>query len=261
MAQPPLITNAIKGLIKFSEKPSDYLPSLHFLNKIRKKRAQRREAVARLANYFIQHTDMLTFKVGFYDAQMNFIPMGNLEKIAEHTGLSLSRLRRALRDMVKAGYLFLEQITYTLSRGVIRTLDYVKTFTNKFFYELGIKHSFLVSQKHYHEKKHDMKKAKFLPKDEGEITQNVSPLFWLEKMKQTCKDAFGGKRIQKESPTIPRRPTVQNSMPPEIRRIFTSEALRIYKEKPPDDARDLQAIYKEMEAEYHQQRPLSPQAV
>jgi hypothetical protein len=83
-----------------------FLPEkfLKALNVKRQKRSCRREAIVSVCQVMVHYLDLTTLEVGFFTNKGKFIRL-DLHYIAKLAGLTFSRAKRALKDLVKAGYL------------------------------------------------------------------------------------------------------------------------------------------------------------
>lgn len=119
--------------------------------RIRKRRSSRLEAIALTAAALVRRCDRRTLRVG--DQRDDGLCNGvSRVKLAEHTGLSPSRLARALRELEEAAYIHSEQPVEELDepkpraggRGGMQThrgFASVRVLTPLFFIRLGIKPS------------------------------------------------------------------------------------------------------------------------
>lgn len=105
------------------------------------RRMARREAINLVGASMLGHTDLVSLRVGSPRADGSVNPPGQLALAAE-TGLSLTRLRRAIRDGVTAGYWTRTQprLKYITADGEAAWSSYrvIYRFTDRFFHRLGL---------------------------------------------------------------------------------------------------------------------------
>jgi len=261
MAFPPLITTTTKALQTYLEHLGHSLNKLNQLNSYRRKRFQRRQAICVLATYFLEYMDIITLKVGFHDRFGNFVNYGNLNFISKKTGLTLTRLRRALRDLAKAGYIFLEQICYKTREGLIKTVDYIKTFTHKFFYDLGMKHSDIVSQQHYMRKRAEMQPqryAKSIPQAIADTLFPVTPS--VKRTRFISQPKVVPMLTEQEKASLTSRGPIKSKLTADQNKYICDHALELFKNKPPDDPRSITEIAKRIREDFLHEASLLAQA-
>jgi hypothetical protein len=110
--------------------PEKFLKALNF--KGRQKRSCRREAIIAVSQVMVHYMDLATFEVGYF-AGNKFIRI-DLDRIVELSGLTYSRAKRALKDLVKAGYL-------KVTRQFVgeRSITSIREILFKFFVDLKIR--------------------------------------------------------------------------------------------------------------------------
>ncbi|MDG3424624.1 hypothetical protein P5E72_24375, partial [Vibrio parahaemolyticus] len=88
----------------------------------RQRRSESAEAVTLVLKCIAKYIDLTTFKVGFYQYNSNKWFDLSYKKICEHTGLSLSRVRRALAELQRVGLLALHPVSESVltSSGELR---------------------------------------------------------------------------------------------------------------------------------------------
>ncbi|MBY4650573.1 hypothetical protein K6L10_00080 [Vibrio parahaemolyticus] len=88
----------------------------------RQRRSESAEAVTLVLKCIAKYVDLTTFKVGFYQPNSKKWFDLSYNKICEHTGLSLSRVRRALAELQRVGLLALHPISEAVltSSGELR---------------------------------------------------------------------------------------------------------------------------------------------
>lgn len=105
------------------------------------RRLSRREAVYLVGAALLHHADVVTLRVGAPRGDGHVTPPGH-EKLAELTGLSLTRLRRALREGIRAGYWTATQprLRYRNAAGdwAYAAFRVVYRLAERFFARLGL---------------------------------------------------------------------------------------------------------------------------
>ena len=88
----------------------------------RQRRSESAEAVTLVLKCITKYIDLTTFKVGFYQHNNKSWFDLSYKKICEHTGLSLSRVRRALGELQRVGLLAVHPISEAVlaSSGELR---------------------------------------------------------------------------------------------------------------------------------------------
>ena len=88
----------------------------------RQRRSESAEAVTLVLKCITKYIDLTTFKVGFYQPKNKSWFDLSYKKICEHTGLSLSRVRRALAELQRVGLLAIHPISEVVqaSSGELR---------------------------------------------------------------------------------------------------------------------------------------------
>lgn len=105
------------------------------------RRLPRRESINLVGAALLRRTDLVTLRVGTPRGDGQVTPPGQV-KLAAETGLSLTRLRRALRDGIRAGYWTRTQprLKYTNQEGLPAWAAFrvIYKLTDKFFARLGL---------------------------------------------------------------------------------------------------------------------------
>jgi|GEM_PF-1239078 hypothetical protein len=130
----------------------------------RQKRSERREAIMSVSEVLVQHCDLETLRVGWYAGKLlnKFNPL-SLIKIAKLAGMQVWRAKRAMRDMVKAGYLFLKRRFKKTEQGDYYGEFSIRTLSIKFFKHLGFSYSTLELKRHWRRKKTAIEQARNNP--------------------------------------------------------------------------------------------------
>jgi hypothetical protein len=109
--------------------------------RIEPRRMQRREAVNLVGAAFLKHADVVTLRVGSPRADGSVTPPGH-DRLAEETGLSLTRLRRAIAEGVRAGWWTASQprLRYRGADGewAYAAFRVIYRLSEKFFRVLGL---------------------------------------------------------------------------------------------------------------------------
>jgi len=103
-----VIKDACERLKQFYKSPSMF-QSLNLANgSSRKMRSERREAVVRVSQTLIKFTELATLRVGQPTSQgfANY----SYNVLVTHSGLSYSRVRRAMKDLQKAGFVSVKRL-------------------------------------------------------------------------------------------------------------------------------------------------------
>ncbi len=106
--------------------PRKLWKSLNFL-KNKKKRSERREGFIIVAQYLNTHNNLKDFTV-----------KSPARDIAYYTGLSLSRVKQALKDLITAGYIKTTSFIKHRFKGAWYGITAIRQLTDKFYLELGI---------------------------------------------------------------------------------------------------------------------------
>lgn len=121
----------------------DILKDAYFLPKkfagfvgLRQKRTERRESIVSVAQTLLHYTDLKTLEVSIPTDNDSLEP--NILKIAQYAQVNYERAKRALRDLVKMGYLSITRQYGTTSKGHEYRLPSKRRFSISFFTDLGI---------------------------------------------------------------------------------------------------------------------------
>lgn len=128
------IDNVCASLSKWYHDCKDDLPNLRFNN--RDKRSERRETIACLLQFLFNRLDFNSMTaIYFKDGKKNNI---RVSEIAKQLNLSVSRVNRAITDLVKAGYIVCNQTRKTNADGKIVANISIKRITAECFWHLGV---------------------------------------------------------------------------------------------------------------------------
>jgi hypothetical protein len=139
-----------------------YVEPLQWLNDLspitRRRRSERREAIAALGQVLLHYVDMVSLKVGIALDLSAFRGL-TLEFLAKKAALSLKRTQRALQDLARAGYLTIKRRyrVYVDKGPLFKGLPALKTLSAKFFTHLGIEYHTLVRHREWARKQREIK--------------------------------------------------------------------------------------------------------
>jgi hypothetical protein len=135
--RPSILENAIERLKDVYRRPKKFfrkLATFHPHN--RQKRSERREAIASISQVLLNYLELSTLRVGFY-AETKFINL-DLEYIAKKAGLNFIRGKRAIADLVKAGYIKVSRQFDKKEDGTFKGKPSIREISVQFFIDLGI---------------------------------------------------------------------------------------------------------------------------
>jgi hypothetical protein len=177
---PKIIPNAIKSLTdkKFS-KSTPLLSSLHHFSyetgAIKKRRADNFLNIQKVLLTILPQVELSTLSVGnFYmrhDGKVDFYNQG-IDWIVEKSGVTKKTVSRVLSTLVECGYIKVKHCAGINTQGEKIRYNSIRTFTNKFFIELGMQNQTIEKTKHQKQKKLIKKFSGF-------------------KMSQKCKEGIG----------------------------------------------------------------------
>ncbi len=101
-------------------------------------KSPRRVAAISLLKVMLYYVDDATGRVGRRSQNGNFEDL-SIGKLASYAELRIKRAKRAMKDIIRAGYLFVTRQWRQDENGDIYALPSIKEFTPKFFLELDIK--------------------------------------------------------------------------------------------------------------------------
>ena len=102
-------------------------------------RSQRREAAIALLQVMNYYQDDATGRIGRLNNDGTFNDL-SLKKLAKYAGLLLKRAKRAMRDIVRSGYLkVIRQFNMDDVTGKVTGLPSIRSFLPKFFIDLDVK--------------------------------------------------------------------------------------------------------------------------
>ncbi len=135
---PPVLRKLKAKVVGFLANPFDYLPDLKKLNWHREiKKYQRREAICGVIEYLAHHIDVITLKCRPF----------TLAELSIATGIGLKRVKRAVADLAKAGYIVTVIKRIKQAFGGYRTVAALREVSTKLFHHLGITSEYLKTQR------------------------------------------------------------------------------------------------------------------
>ncbi len=135
-----IVQETDKKLVKAYAKPKLSLKTLQFHDASgHKVKSQRREAAVTLLQVMNYYQDDSTGRIGRSVANGTFGDY-SLKMLASKAGLQIRRAKRAMKDIVRAGYLkVIKQWFKDPETGVIKGLPSIRSFLPKFFIDLDVK--------------------------------------------------------------------------------------------------------------------------
>ena len=161
---PSLITNSLQRLdLSRTNKQGALLPSLHHFCEVtgstRQRRADRRSNIFNVLRVIIPKIDLDTLSWGQFftnhKGQTDFYTRG-VNYIVKETGMCHRTICRVLADLEKSGYLKVKRMSGIGKDGKEIRYYSLRTFTNKFFRELGFKNSTIEKSKAHKRKKNEI---------------------------------------------------------------------------------------------------------
>lgn len=174
VARPSIIEQAKSALAKAFFKPKKILSKLFYV-KHYTKRSQRREAIILVLQVLLQFMDMDTLEIGWYTGDGAFIRL-DVDYIAKQAKISLSRAKRALQAITKAGYLeSTRQYTRDDDERFVG-LTAIRKLTPLFFADLKVDHFQFFSAREWKRKRNEKKLLKYARKKFQSIIKSVTDL-------------------------------------------------------------------------------------
>jgi hypothetical protein len=147
-----IINKAKIGLKALFDKKSLIYQRLCCLNIKRSKRQERLHAISSVCDVMLTHLELASFRVGI-DEGNGFIPLCDQEYIAQESGLSLIRVKRAFADLKKSGYLSVKRKFIRCIDGSKRALTAIKTFSERFFNDINVHSAVINKQREWKKEK------------------------------------------------------------------------------------------------------------
>ena len=160
-ARPKVLTWAIDAWSRFYTLPSAYFKELRIhRDSDRQQRTESREALASIAQVLLHYTELASLRVGVPHASEGFRSL-TIEFIAKKAGIGLKRAQRAIKLLVRAGYLkMIERFDIKEERFI--GLAAVKCLTPSFFKACGIKLQLLSSHRILARKRLNKKRSTYI---------------------------------------------------------------------------------------------------
>lgn len=159
-----IVQETNKQLAKAYAKPKSALKTLQFHDESgHRVKSQRREAAISLLQVMNYYQDDATGRIGRLQDDGRFRDMG-LKNLALRAGLKFKRAKRAMKDIVRSGYLkVIKQFIRDPDTGKVIGLPSIRSFLPKFFTDLDISGSLwtkIFSQRQYAKERADKKITK-----------------------------------------------------------------------------------------------------
>jgi hypothetical protein len=134
--RPSVLENAIEKLKDVYRRPKKFFKKLAtFHPHDRQVRSERREAIASVFQVLLHYLDLSTLRVGFW-ADNKFVPL-DLVYIAKKASIGLLRARRAISDLVQAGYIKTSRQFDKKEDGSFAGLPAIREISVQAFIDLG----------------------------------------------------------------------------------------------------------------------------
>jgi hypothetical protein len=153
--RPSILEQAIKNAAQYYHAPKKFLKNLNTLHpQNRRKRSERREAITSVLQVLLHYIELMSLKVGINTPASEVICF-DIHFIADKAGIEPIRARRAMKDLVKAGYLKISRQWTRKDDGDYIGLPSLREFTLEFFHDLGIDLLRLASTREWKRKKEE----------------------------------------------------------------------------------------------------------
>ena len=216
--RPSILEQAIQNAAHYYNAPKKFLKKLGALHpKNRRKRSERREAITSVLQVILHYIELISFKVGMNTTTSEVISL-DIHFIADKAGTTPIRARRAIKDLVKAGYIKLSRQWTRKNDGSFVGLPSIREVTLEFFHDLGIDLLRLASVREWKRKKQ-------------EKVQGKRARYQLKAMMATASALSASKAANTMASVVskifPKKPFV-----PTIDRALISQALELYRASP-----------------------------
>jgi hypothetical protein len=136
---PDALVFAFNGLKEYYYKPNKWLKNIMYSRRTnRKQRSEAREAVSRVTQVILDHTNLATLQaVKFNPYTESFRPL-KVSEMAKLAGISYKRCVRALKVLKESLYIKLHYRTKITDDGKIRGEAAIKHVSRDLFYDLGV---------------------------------------------------------------------------------------------------------------------------
>ena len=159
--RPKIITWAMDAWNRFYVLPQSYFKELRFNRKSRRQqRSESREAVSSISQVLLHYTELASLRVGIPQASTGFRSL-TIEFLAEKAGIGLKRAQRAIKLLVRSGYLKMIE-RFDLKEERFIGLAAVKSLTPAFFKACGINLQALSAQRGLARKRLNKKRSTFI---------------------------------------------------------------------------------------------------
>lgn len=163
--RPKIITWAIDAWRRYYGLPTSYFKELRMRrNSTRQQRSEAREALASIAQVLLHYTELASLRVGVPHASEGFRSL-TIEFLADKAGIGLKRAQRAIKLLVRAGYLkMIERFDVKVDAGKERFIGLaaVKCLTPAFFKACNINLQALSAQRALARKRLNRKRSTFI---------------------------------------------------------------------------------------------------
>jgi hypothetical protein len=138
-ARPSILEEALSKVTEcFYHKPKKYLQKLWQLSvALRQQRSERREAIASVLQVVFHFVELETLRVGFFTPDGEFISL-DLKYIAGKAGISVIRAKRAMDDLISAGYVESTRQRKKNEDGTFSSLPSIRIVKPSLFMDLGL---------------------------------------------------------------------------------------------------------------------------
>lgn len=163
--RPKIITWAIDSWRRFYGLPASYFKEIRMQrNSTRQQRTEAREALASISQVLLHYTELASLRVGIPHSSEGFRSL-TIEFLANKVGIGLKRAQRAIKLLVRAGYLkMIERFDVKQDEGKERFIGLaaVKSLTPSFFKACGINLQALSAQRGLARKRLNKKRSAFI---------------------------------------------------------------------------------------------------
>jgi len=175
--RPKIITWAMEAWQRFYLLPASYFKAIRlFRNSSRQQRSEAREALACISQVLLYYTELASLRVGIPQVNEGFRSL-TIEFLAEKAGIGLKRAQRAIKLLVRAGYLkMIERFDVKEEGGNDRFIGLaaVKCITPSFFKACGINMQALSAQRGQARKRLNKKRSVHIAQaQESQAARNV----------------------------------------------------------------------------------------
>jgi len=158
--RPSILEQAILNAAHYYNSPKKFLKKLSALHsQNRRKRSERREAITSVLQVLLHYIELISLKVGMNTRTSELISL-DINFIAGKAGIEALRARRAIKDLVKAGYIKLSRQWTRKDDGSFLGLPSIREITLEFFHDLGIDLLRLASVREWKRKKQEKVQGK-----------------------------------------------------------------------------------------------------